>query len=116
LQDINSKLKNHQSKLTTFLGKPSDIFQKLHAEYDIQSVYCNRDYEPQAINRDREIYSYFKTYNIPFKAYKDQVIFDKSDITKPNGLPYTVYTPYSKKWKLKFQTEEIKNIKINDYN
>lgn len=116
LQDINSKMKNHQSKLTTFLGKPSDIFQKLHAEYDIQSVYCNRDYEPQAINRDTEIYDFFKTYHIPFKAYKDQIIFDKSDITKPDGLPYTVYTPYSKKWKLQFQTEEIKNIKVNDYN
>ncbi|MEG1377616.1 MAG: deoxyribodipyrimidine photo-lyase, partial [Myroides sp.] len=105
LQNINNKLKNLESKLTTFLGKPSDIFQKLHVEYDVQSVYCNRDYEPQAINRDREIYDFFKTYNIPFKAYKDQVIFDKSDITKPDGSPYTVYTPYSKKWKLQFQTD-----------
>jgi len=116
LQNINNKLKNHQSKLTTFLGKPSDIFQKLHAEYDVQSVYCNRDYEPQAINRDREIYDFFKTYNIPFKAYKDQVIFDKSDITKPDGSPYTVYTPYSKKWKLQFQTNEIKSIAVDNLN
>lgn len=116
LQNINNKLKNHQSKLTTFLGKPSDIFQKLHEEYDIQSVYCNRDYEPQAINRDREIYDFFKTYNIPFKAYKDQVIFDKSDITKPDGSPYTVYTPYSKKWKLQFQSDEIKSIAVNNHN
>jgi len=116
LQNINNKLKNHQSKLTTFLGKPSDIFQKLHAEYDVQSVYCNRDYEPKAINRDREIYDFFKTYNIPFKAYKDQVIFDKSDITKPDGSPYTVYTPYSKKWKLQFQTDEIKSIAVNNHN
>jgi len=116
LQNINNKLKNHQSKLTSFLGKPSDIFKKLHAEYDIQSVYCNRDYEPQAINRDREIYDFFKTYNIPFKAYKDQVIFDKSDITKPDGSPYTVYTPYSKKWKLQFQTDEIKSIAVNNHN
>lgn len=116
LQNINNKLKNHQSKLTTFLGKPSDIFQKIYAEYNVQSVYCNRDYEPQAINRDREIYDFFKTYNIPFKAYKDQVIFDKSDITKPDGSPYTVYTPYSKKWKLQFQTDEIKSIAVNNHN
>jgi len=116
LQNINNKLKDHQSKLTTFLGKPSDIFQKLHTEYDIQSVYCNRDYEPQAINRDRQIYDFFKTKNIPFKAYKDQVIFDKSDITKPDGSPYTVYTPYSKKWRLQFQTNEIKSITVNNPN
>lgn len=117
LQNINNKLKvNNKSKLTTFLGKPSDIFKKLHAEYDIQSVYYNHDYEPQAINRDRQIFDFFKTYSIPFKAYKDQVIFDKSDITKLDGLPYTVYTPYSKKWKLQFQTNEIKSIAVNNHN
>src|SRR5690606_29234958 len=85
LQNINKQLKNYNSALTTFLGNPSEIFQKLNEEYDIQSVYCNRDYEPNAITRDTKIYDFFKTYNIPFKAYKDQVIYDKADITKADG-------------------------------
>lgn len=108
LQNINKQLKNYNSALTTFLGNPSEIFQKLNEEYDIQSVYCNRDYEPNAIARDTKIYDFFKTYNIPFKAYKDQVIYDEADITKADGLPYTVYTPYSKKWKLQLQADGIK--------
>ena len=99
LSAINLTLKNYHSKLSSFYGKPLEIFQQLSQEYDIQAVFCNRDYEPQAIERDTEIYNFFKTQNIPFKAFKDQVIFDKNDIVKNDGTPYTVYTPYAKKWK-----------------
>lgn len=99
LTAINLELKEYHSTLTAYLGKPLEIFKLLMKEYDVQQVFCNRDYEPQAIERDKELYDYFKEQNIPLKAYKDQVIFDKNDIVKKDGLPYTVYTPYSKKWK-----------------
>lgn len=99
LSAVNLELKKHQSRLNSFYGEPLEIFKMLSEEYAIQSVFCNRDYEPQAIKRDTEIYAYFKDRNIPFKAFKDQVIFDKNEIVKNDGTPYTVYTPYSKKWK-----------------
>lgn len=91
-----------------------DIFQQLSEEYDIQSVFCNRDYEPKAIRRDTEIYTFFKNQNIPFKAFKDQVIFDKNDVVKNDGKPYTVYTPYSKKWK-ELLTEKDYQVHEADY-
>ena len=31
--------------------------------------------------------------------YKDQVVFERDEVTKENGEPYTVFTPYSKRWK-----------------
>lgn len=99
LSIINLEMKKFHSKLATFYGNPLDIFKQLSEEYDIQSVFCTRDYEPQAIKRDTEIYNFCKTQNIPFKAFKDQVIFDRNEIVKNDGAPYTVYTPYSKKWK-----------------
>ena len=99
LSVINLELREYHSKLATFYGNPLEIFKQLSGKYDIQAVFCNRDYEPQAIERDTEIYNFFKTQNVPFKAFKDQVIFDKNDIVKNDGAPYTVYTPYSKKWK-----------------
>lgn len=99
LSAMNLELKNYGSKLTSFYGKPLEIFHQLSEKYDIRSVFCNRDYEPKTIERDTEIYTFFKNKNIPFKAYKDQVIFDKNEVVKNDGTPYTVYTPYSKKWK-----------------
>lgn len=99
LSEINLNLKTYQSKLTTFYGEPFEVFKKLSENYAIQAVYCNRDYEPLAIQRDTQIYQFFKDQNIVFKAYKDQVVFDKNDVLKNDETPYTVYTPYAKKWK-----------------
>ncbi|HUH47563.1 MAG TPA: deoxyribodipyrimidine photo-lyase [Arenibacter sp.] len=78
-------------------------------EYAVQAVFCNRDYEPQTIQRDVEIYEFFKRSRVSFKAFKDQVIFDKSDVIKNDGTPYTVYTPYSKKWKELLMEENYKS-------
>ncbi|HNK90203.1 MAG TPA: deoxyribodipyrimidine photo-lyase, partial [Chitinophagales bacterium] len=113
LSKINVELKTHQSTLFTFYGKPLDIFKILLEKYDIQGVFCNRDYEPKAIKRDTEIYQFFKTQNIPFKAFKDQVIFDKNEILKNDGTPYTVYTPYSQKWKEKLTVENYQTYKAD---
>ncbi len=115
LSDINLGLKKHHSKLTSFYGNPLEIFKQLSQEYDIQAVFCNRDYEPQAIERDTEIYNFFKSQIIPFKAFKDQVIFDKNEIVKNDGTPYTVYTPYAKKWK-ELLTEKDYHIHKADFN
>lgn len=115
LSAINLTLKNYHSKLSCFYGKPLEIFQQLSQEYDIQAVFCNRDYEPQAIERDTEIYNFFQSKLVPFKAFKDQVIFDKNDIVKNDGTPYTVYTPYAKKWK-EILTEKDYHIHKADFN
>lgn len=98
LQRIHEELRNFGTNLNTYFGKPLEIFQQLHEEFDIHAIYCNRDYEPEAIERDTAINHFFKEKDIPFKAFKDQVIFDRSDILKDDGTPYTVFTPYARKW------------------
>ena len=82
-------------------------------KYDIQAVYCNRDYEPQAIERDSVADNFFKSIDIPFRTYKDQVIFDKNDIIKNDNLPYTVYTPYAKRWREKLQFQDYQTMELN---
>ncbi|MEO5581895.1 MAG: deoxyribodipyrimidine photo-lyase, partial [Saprospiraceae bacterium] len=89
-------------------GDPLLIFQKLYAHYVITSVYTNHDYEPDAIIRDAAILKFLSTKKIPFLTYKDQVIFEKSEIVKQDGSPYTVFTPYSKIWKLKLNNQKFK--------
>jgi deoxyribodipyrimidine photo-lyase len=106
LESMNALLKCKGSTLLTFKGNPAEIFKLLNSQYTIKAVYCNRDYEPQAIDRDTSILNYFKQQHIPFSAYKDQVIFDKGNIVKADGKPYTVYTPYAKKWKEALQAKD----------
>ena len=116
LTGIHSELKKHGANLHTYSGKSSEVFKTLLNTYAIQGIVCNRDYEPEAIQRDTEIYELFKAQDIPFKAYKDQVIFDKHDILKKDETPYSVYTPYSKQWRSKLQPKDYTSVKPNFLN
>ncbi|WP_374459888.1 deoxyribodipyrimidine photo-lyase [Chryseobacterium taeanense] len=107
LKEIHQELKAHKSGITVFHEKPLDTFKKLVQQYDIDTVFCNSDYEPQAIRRDMEIEKFLKKNKISFKSFKDQVIFEKDEVLKKDGTPYTVYTPYSKKWKELFNENKI---------
>lgn len=107
LQEMRKKMKEQcQSSIGIYYGNPLDIFKNLINQYDIQNVYTNRDYEPYAQKRDSEIAQELKLSGIEFKTFKDQVIFEENEIVKDDGKPYVVYTPYMRKWKEKFKTDE----------
>ncbi len=99
LQQIDQTLKTYGSRLLCFHDTPLEAFKKIVQQLNVQAVFANRDYEPYALQRDREIGEFLRTENISFLTSKDQVIFDQDEIVKDDGTPYTVYTPYSKKWK-----------------
>jgi deoxyribodipyrimidine photo-lyase len=82
-------------------GNPVSIFKELLKDYEIEQVFTNHDYEPYAIERDDAISSLLTSNGVKFNTYKDHVIFEKQEIVKDDGKPYTVFTPYSKKWKAK---------------
>lgn len=98
LCDLNSTLKEKGTSIETIYHEPLAAFKQLLEKYNVQEVYTNEDYEPYAITRDAEIAELLNKKAIPFKSYKDQVIFAKNEIVKEDGKPYLVYTPYSKRW------------------
>jgi deoxyribodipyrimidine photo-lyase len=101
LEGMQKQLVKMGSALNVFYGFPKDVFKLLIEKYDVQKIIVNRDYEPYAIKRDQEIGALIKEAGGSFYDYKDQVIFEKNEIVKDDGKPYTVFTPYSKKWKSK---------------
>mgnify|MGYP001056994603 FL=1 len=110
LQNIQSTLKEeHNSSIAMFHGKPIDIFKHLVDSYDIGAVYTNHDYEPYAKARDEKVASFLNENHIEFKTFKDQVVFEKSEIVKKDGKPYMVYTPYMKLWKATFRTLDFRD-------
>lgn len=106
LQWIHNVLKRHNSGLHVYYGTPIEIFKKITEDFRVDTVFCNRDYEPQAIQRDRQVADLLSKYLIQFRDFKDQVIFEKNNILKNDLSPYTVFTPYSKKWKENLKTIE----------
>jgi deoxyribodipyrimidine photo-lyase len=102
LSKINKQLNNHKASLQILKGQIDDVWEKLVTTYDIQKVYLNKDYEPYAIKRDQKIKEFLNSKGIEMKTFKDQVIFEEDEIVKADGKPYTVFTPYKRKWLEKF--------------
>jgi deoxyribodipyrimidine photo-lyase len=101
-QTITS-LKNELGKFGTDLmvkyGSPEEVWKNLINEFNIKEVYTNHDYEKYALERDATIKLLCNQSGIGFFSYKDQCIFEKNEILSGSNEPYTVFTPYSKKWK-----------------
>lgn len=103
------------SELQVFYGNPLELIPLLAKELNATSVFANRDYEPYAIHRDRTLYEELKNKQINFSSFKDHVIFDHSEIVKSDGKPYTVFTPYSRKWKEKINPFYLKSYPVEKY-
>ncbi|MHA7057144.1 cryptochrome/photolyase family protein [Aquimarina sp. M1] len=108
LQDMRKELQeNNSSSIAFFHDKPINVFKELIKDYTIEKVYTNHDYEPYAKERDESIGKLLRDTTIDFKTYKDQVIFEKSEVVKSDGNPYVVYTPYKNKWKEEFDESKL---------
>lgn len=98
-------------------GDPIDIFKELMSEWEVNSIYTNHDYERYGIIRDDSISTLAKENGVSFCTFKDQVVFEKEEVLSGAGTPYTVFTPYSRKWKAllaetslpNFNSQELKN-------
>jgi deoxyribodipyrimidine photo-lyase len=115
IQNLQNQLQPHGSSLLVKIGKPEAVFKKLLQEFSVLKVYTNHDYEPYAIKRDNEIKQVLHNHKVELKTYKDQVIFEKNEVVKDDGLPYTVFTPYMKKWKSKLNEFYLKSYPNEKY-
>jgi deoxyribodipyrimidine photo-lyase len=105
LEMLKSAIQEQGGDLIIKVGKPLECWKALTAEWNIQQVFVNEDYEPYARERDAAVDAYLNSCGISFKSLKDQVIFAKDEVLKDDGKPYTVFTPYSRKWKARLQQQ-----------
>lgn len=99
---LQSELEKLGSSLLVFIGPPISIFEELKPK----SLFFNHDYEPYARKRDEEIESLITEAGSKVASFKDQVIFEKDEVVKSDGSPYSVFTPYSRTWKLEFKNQK----------
>lgn len=115
LMNLQEKLLSLGSDLKIYYGYPKEIWQTIIEDLKPQAVFTNKDYEPYARERDHKIAKLLKSNNILFHAYKDHVIFEEDEITKNDGDPYVVYTPYSRKWKSTLTDKDITSYENEKY-
>ena len=117
-QEIESLKKSYQnlgSDLWVYYGEPSEIIPKIAQELNCSYVYFNNDYEPYALQRDQEIQLSLNNIKIEFIGKKDHVIFEKNEVLKDDEKPYTIFTPYSRKWKANLKEEDLREYSIEKH-
>ncbi|HNQ11822.1 MAG TPA: deoxyribodipyrimidine photo-lyase [Bacteroidia bacterium] len=98
IQLIHEKLLQHNSGLKVLFGNPIDELKLILSEFQVENIYCNHDYEPYATLRDQNIRELCNQYSCVFHSFKDQVVFERTEICKSDGTPYHVFTPFKNKW------------------
>lgn len=96
---LHTQLRQMGSSLAVYYGYPEEIWPQIAETYSLAEVHTNHDYEPYAISRDQAIGAKLNAAGTAFYTHKDQCIFEKNEILSGSGTPYTVFTPYSRKWK-----------------
>lgn len=104
LRELNTQLQEFGSSILVKYGTPEQVWETIFNEFEVESVYTNHDYEPYAKDRDEKLNILFTQRNIQFHTFKDQCIFEKSEVVKDDGKPYVVFTPYKRKWLEKLQS------------
>jgi deoxyribodipyrimidine photo-lyase len=103
------------SNLLVKYGAPEEILPALFDEFDVSAIYSNHDYEVYAHDRDNAVREFAMSEGVEFKTFKDQVIFEKNEVLSGAGTPYTVFTPYSRKWKEKLNEFHLKSYPTENY-
>lgn len=114
LAELKQELQNNWgSDIEVWHGKPIEIWKEKLSSPDsspnIEGIFCNHDYEPKAMARDQEVAQFCKSRDIVFSSHKDHCIFERNEVVKDDGKPYTVFTPYSKKWRNHLLMNPIEN-------
>ena len=107
IANLKAFFEKQGSSMLVKYGHPETIFQELLAEFNLQTVYTNRDYEPYAQSRDAQVEAILGKKNIPFLTFKDQVIFEPGEILNGSGEFYKVFTPFSRNWLDKFRQTRV---------
>jgi deoxyribodipyrimidine photo-lyase len=95
LREIDDKVGIH-----VLYGDPLLEIPKLFKKIKADKLYFNRDYEPSALKRDGAIIKLIADT----VSFKDSVFFEPHEILKADGKPYTVFTPYKRRWIEKFNS------------
>lgn len=113
LQDLDASLQKKKVGLQLFVGVAEQVIEKLLDTQKIEAVYFNQDYTPFSRKRDEVIASICQKKGVDCFALHDALLQAPGVVTKDDGLPYTIYTPFMKKSSLVAVSEPRKNTAKN---
>lgn len=103
LRILKAQVEERHGTIAIEHGRPEEIWPSLLERFDVIAVTANHDHEPYALQRDERIAALLRSRGIPFRTFKDTTVFERNEVVKDDGSPYTVFTPYGRKWLSRFE-------------
>ena len=96
LKFFKNSLKKFNIPLEIISGDEIEIFSKIKKDNDV-TIYWSKVYEPNVIKRGKKIRDIFIKNKIDYKYFKGNILIEFQDVTKDDGTPFKVFTPFWKK-------------------
>jgi deoxyribodipyrimidine photo-lyase len=114
-QQLHSALQRYGGGLIMQHGNAAEVITALAAQLQVQAVFTNHDDEPYAHRRDSAVQSALASAGRQFFTFKDQVIFERSEVLTGAAKPYSVFTPYKNNWLSKVNDFYLKAYPVQTY-
>lgn len=101
LKFFKNSLKKFNISLEIISGDEIEIFSKIRKDSDV-TIYWSKVYEPDVVTRGKKIRDIFIKNKIDYKYFKGNVLIEFQDVTKDDGTPFKVFTPFWKKAEQKY--------------
>jgi deoxyribodipyrimidine photo-lyase len=98
IAELDATLRTQGGALIVRYGFAVEEIPALAQSLGAQTVYANHDYEPTAVARDENVRAALNTCGADLRTFKDQVIFEKSEVMTLGNTPFSVFTPYKNAW------------------
>lgn len=94
LRELDKSLKHRGSRLILRKGDPIEVLTGVLQETYAEGIFAEEDFSPYARQRDRKV-----ALSLPLKLVSGVTVFHPDLLLKADGTPYTVFTPFSRKWR-----------------
>lgn len=74
-----------------------ELFEEIIEQWKITSLFFNAEYPVHESRRDALVISLFQSHDVSVKVSHDQVLLQPGSILNNSGLPFKVFTPFSRK-------------------
>ena len=107
IQDLDKTLRAQGGGIIARHGNPTELIPVLAKQLGVRAVFTNHDYEPSAILRDEAIEQKLAKDGVEFQHFKDQVIFEKTQVLTNSETVFSVFTPYKNAWLKKLNPSNL---------
>ena len=107
---LRTELAKRGVALDVLHERPAEALVALRAKLyaaggELLEVHANDDSEPSAVLRDAEVAAALG--EVPLRLHHDHTVLAPDRVLKGDGTPYTVFTPYARKWRDVVRPEDL---------